>query len=249
MAKNPAPQKRSSLTPLYAILGIIALVGVGALVSQAIGGGSAAMEPVEVAIDPAELARVQGIAIGPENAPVEIYEFADFQCPGCGQFAAFVAPLIKDRLVGEGLVRFVYYDFPLIQIHRNAFVAARAGRCANAQSRFWEYHDLLYGRQPTWSAMGDPTGYFVDLAGEVGVDARAFEECLRSDQFAEEVTRSLRLGESLGVNGTPTLFVNGKRLAQTPSFSELEQIVREEVGAAAGAPADVSTPVAPPAGS
>lgn len=233
MARKAAPSKRSSLTPFYAILGVVAVIGGGALLLQAFGGGTAATEPIPVEIDPEELSRVQGMAIGREDAPVVMYEFADFQCPGCGQFAAFVTPLIKERLVSEGLVRYVYYDFPLVSIHPNSFLAARAGRCANAQEGFWEYHDLLYGRQPTWAVMVDPARYFVDLAREGGLDASAFESCLRSDQFAEEVSRSLRFGETLGVNGTPTLFVNGKRLPQTPSFSELEQIVRAEAGMAA----------------
>lgn len=229
---KPAP-KRSSLTPFYAILGIVALVGVGVLASQLFGGGGGqpATTPVEVNLDPAELARVQGISIGRDDAPVVIYEFADFQCPGCGQFAAFVTPLIKERLVEPGLVRYVYYDFPLA-MHPHAFLASRAGRCANEQGRFWEYHDLLYGRQPTWSAMRDPTNYFIELAVDVGADDGQFEACLRSDKYQEEVTRSLKLGESLQVRGTPTLIINGKRIGGDgiPSFAELEAYVRDEAG-------------------
>jgi protein-disulfide isomerase len=190
---------------------------------------------VEVAIDPAELSRVQGISIGREDAPVVIYEFADFQCPACGQYASFVTPLIKERLVEPGLVRYVYYDFPLVRAHPHAFLAARAGRCANEQGKFWGYHDLVYARQPTWSALSDATDFFVDLAREAGLDEERFEACLRSDRYAEEVTRSLRLGESLGVQGTPTLFVNGKRLPNPPTFEELEQIVRQEAGVASAA--------------
>lgn len=225
--------ERSSLTPLYVILGVVALAGIGVLLFQLSRGDAGATEPVPVSIDPTALQRVQGVAIGREDAPVVIYEFADFQCPGCSQFAAFVAPLIKERLVEPGLVRYVHYDFPLTSIHRHAFLAARAARCADEQGRFWEYHDLLYGRQPQWSEAGDAAGRFIDYAAETGLDESAFESCLRSDRFAEEVTRSLRFGESLDIPGTPTLIINGKRLPQTPSFSELERIVREEAGVAA----------------
>ncbi len=240
MAPKPAANRSNSLTPFYAIIGVVAIIGIGILAYQTLSSGEAATAPVAVDIDPAELARTPGIGIGREEAPVVIYEFADFQCPGCAGFASFVAPLIKERLVDQGLVRYVYYDFPLTSIHPHAFLASRAGRCANEQGRFWDYHDVLYARQSRWSAMRETTGYFVDIAAELGLDRGQFDSCLRSDRYAEEVTRNLRLGESLGVQGTPTLFVNGRRLAHIPAYSDLEAMVMQEAGqadAGAGAPA------------
>ena len=227
------------MKPFYIGLAVIAAAGVMFVLWQASagGGGNAATEPVPVAVDPAELSSVQGISIGREDAPVVIYEFADFQCPGCGQFAAFTAPVIKERLVDTGMARYVYYDFPLLEIHQHAFLASRAGRCANEQDRFWDYHDVLYARQATWAAMRSATDFFVELAGEIGLDEGAFESCLNSDRYQEEVSRSLQLGESLGVRGTPTLFVNMKRLDGVPDYSELEQMVRAEMGGAAAVPA------------
>ena len=248
MARNPS-SKRGSLVPFYAILGVVALVGAGVLLYQMRGGGAkAATAPVPVVIDPAELSRVQGISLGRADAPVVLYEFADFQCPACGQYASMVAPLIKERLVETGKVRYVYYDFPLIGLHPNAFLSSRAGRCANEQGKFWPYHDVLYGRQPTWAAMSDPTDFFVELSGEVGLDEGAFESCLRSDRFAEEVTRSLRLGESLGVQGTPSFFINGKRIDNPPTFSELERLVEQEMGQGAAAAAPAAAGPAPVTG-
>lgn len=241
MARKPVKQS-SSMQPFYVGLAVIAVVGVAFVLWQVIGGGgSAATQPVQVAIDPAELSRVQGISIGREDAPVVIYEFADFQCPGCGQFAAFTAPLIKERLVDTGRVRFVYYDFPLPQ-HQHSFLAARAARCANEQDRFWDYHDVLYARQPTWAGMRDATDFFVDIAADLNLDEGGFESCLRSDRYQEEVSRSLQLGQMLGVQSTPSLFVNMKRLGGVPEYSELEQIVREEMGST---PAADSAPAAP----
>jgi protein-disulfide isomerase len=237
--------QRNPLTPFYLILAVVALVGVIVLVTQLRGaGGEAALEPVPVDIDPAEISRVQGIAIGREDAPVVIYEFADFQCPACAQFAVFITPLIKERLVETGMVRYVHYDFPLPN-HPHAFLAARAARCANEQGRFWEYHDLLYGRQSTWYGMRNAVDFFVDLGREAGLDQRAFENCVRSDQYQEEVSRSLSLGQALGVNATPTLFVNGRRLQQIPgNYSALEQIILAEAGAAPEG-AGTATPGAP----
>jgi protein-disulfide isomerase len=232
VARKPVKPARS-MKPFYIGLGVVALAGIALIVWQASGGGgSTATEPVQVAIDPAELSRVQGMSMGRADAPVVIYEFADFQCPGCGQFASFTAPLIKERLVDTGLVRYVYYDYPLPAIHPNAFLASRAGRCANEQERFWDYHDVLYARQPSWSAMGDPTDFFVEMAGELGLDEAAFEDCLRSDRYQEEVSRSLQLGQMMGVGGTPTLFVNMKRIEQQtiPTYADVEGYVREAMG-------------------
>ena len=236
MARKPADRQRSSLTPFYAILGVVALVGIAVIAFQMLGDEAGATRPIAVDIDPTELQRTPGIAIGREDAPVTIYEFADFQCPACGQYATFVTPLVKERLVDQGLVRWVHYDFPL-EGHQHSFLAARAGRCANEQGKFWEFHDVVYGRQPSWSAASDPTDMFVEFAGQVGADAGQFESCLRSDKYQEEVSRSLALGQSLNVRGTPTLFVNGKQLATPPGYEQLEAIVREEAGVAAPAAA------------
>lgn len=252
MARKPA--QRNPLMPFYIILGLVAVGGVIVLLNQlrGAGGGDAALAPVPVQIDPAELSRVQGISIGRADAPVVMYEFADFQCPACGQFAAFITPLIKERLVDTGIVRYVYYDYPLSQ-HPHSFVAARAARCANEQGKFWEYHDLVYGRQSSWSGLGNAVDFFIDLGAEAGLEEGAFAACVRSTRFQEEVSQSLGLGESLGVAATPTLFVNGKHLQQIPgSFAELERIVLAEAGAAgaagaapAGAPAADTTAAAP----
>jgi protein-disulfide isomerase len=234
----------SPLRPFYIILGSVALVGLGALAYQYFGTQrSMAVSPVPVVMDPEQIAQARGVAIGPEDAPVVIFEFADYQCPACAMFSTFVQPLVKERLVeGEGLVRYVYYDFPLAQ-HQHAFLASRAARCADDQGRFWDYHDILYGRQGRWARARDASSDFLGFAGELGLDRGAFESCLRSDRHAEEVTRNQRLGLQLGVEGTPTLFVNGRRLPGPPDYRQLEALVRQEV--AAGTPADRTGDEAP----
>ncbi|CAA9302757.1 MAG: hypothetical protein AVDCRST_MAG68-598 [uncultured Gemmatimonadetes bacterium] len=232
----PAAKKRSPLTPLYLLLGLIVVAGAGVLFTQT-RGGNAAKEPVPVAMSPAELQRLPGMSIGRPDAPLTILEFADFQCPGCGQWATFMEPVIKERLVNTGRARYVFYDFPL-NIHPNAFLAARAGRCANDQGKFWEYHGALFQNQAKWSHESDPTELFVQYSGGVGADAGRFEECLRSDRFAREVSESTKLGESLGVGGTPTIFVNGQRLQDVPdSYDALAaQLEKIAPGSTTGTP-------------
>lgn len=247
VARTSPPSKGKSPAPLAVILGIVALVAVAVLGYRMFSGGAgaAAREPVEVATTPAELSRVQGISMGRADAPVVIYEFADYQCPHCSDWVSLVEPLIKERLVDTGMVRYVFYDFPLGGAFRHSFLASRAGRCANEQNKFWEYHNLIFGRQQTWSGMSDPAEFFVELAGQAGLNEEQFQQCLYSDKYAREVTLSRRLGDSLGVQGTPSLFVNGERLPEIPSFQELERIVRAKAGQPA-APADSAA--APAAG-
>jgi protein-disulfide isomerase len=233
------------LRPFYLILGAVAVVGLGVLVYQYFGSQrQMAVAPVPVVMDPQQIAQARGVAMGDEDAPVVIFEFADFQCPACAMFATFVAPLVKERLVEQGLVRYVYYDFPLAQ-HQHAFLASRAARCADDQGRFWEYHDVLYGRQNRWSRARDASSEFTGYAAEVGIDRGAFDACLRSDRHAEEVTRNQRLGVQLGVEGTPTIFVNGRRLPAPPDYRQLEALVMQEVEGTAGEPADRTGDEAP----
>ena len=234
--------RRNPLLPFYVILGVVALAGAFILFRQMSGGGGAATTLQPVAMTPEQLQRVPGVSQGRPDAPVVFMEFADFQCPACGRFASFSKPLVKDY-IDNGTVRFVWYDFPLVEIHPNAMLASRAGRCANEQNRFWEYHDYVFGQQGAWSAQNNPVNLFIDYAGRAGLDRDAFAQCLRSDKYQKEVSESRELGVTLGVNGTPTLFVNGKRVQETPGTrAEWEALIRQEMSGAAAPAAASATP-------
>lgn len=256
---RPAPkrQRKSSLPIFYVILGVAALGGAFLLFRQMGGsGGTAATTLQQVVMTPEQLQRVPGISKGQPAAPVVIMEFADFQCPGCGDFARFSEPLIQDY-IDNGTVRFVWYDFPLVQIHQNAMLAARAGRCANEQNRFWPLHDILFAQQGRWSTERNATDLFIEFAEQAGVERGAFSTCLRSDKYQKEVSESYQLGNTLGVGGTPTLFINGKKVEDTPrTRADWDALIRRETGgaAAAAAPApaaatDSAAPAAAPADS
>lgn len=237
----PAPKsRRNPLLPFYIILGVVALAGAFFLFRQMGGGGAAATTLQPVAMSPEQLQRVPGISQGQPNAPVVFMEFADFQCPACGRFASFSKPLVKEW-IDNGTVRFVWYDFPLVEIHKNAMLASRAGRCANEQNRFWEYHDYVFGQQGAWAEQANPVNLFIDYSERAGLDSDAFAQCLRSDKYQKEVSESRELGVTLGVQGTPSLFVNGKRVEETPGTrAEWEALIRREMGSA-------QTPAAAPA--
>lgn len=240
-AQEKEAERSSGLGPFYWILGAVAVVGILVLVFQLRGGDAPATQPVQVTLSPAELAEVEGISVGNPNAPVTIMEFADFECPACGDFAALFNPVVKERWVETGEAQFIRYDFPLVQIHPNGFLAARAARCAGEQDLYWEYHDVLYARQAEWRRQDGATRLFIDLAAQLGLDRAGFERCLRSDRWAEEVTENMQLGASLNVPGTPTFFVDGVQVEMRGTLSQalegMEQAIERARAGAAGQPA------------
>lgn len=157
---------------------------------------------------------------GPAGAPVEIVEFSDFQCPFCQRLTATL-----DRLKAEygDRVRLVFKDYPLPN-HAQAFKAAEAGLCANAQGRFWALHDAMFSNQDELEVD--------DLkrrAGELGLDRAAFDACLDSDRFAEQVNADLQYGQAIGVQSTPTVFINGRAVTGAAPYAVFDEIVRDEL--------------------
>ncbi|MGH7477417.1 MAG: DsbA family protein [Longimicrobiales bacterium] len=215
---NPKAVKRhGGVQPFYLVLGAVALAGVAAIAYAAVGrnGGDMAAEPVDMTAltNPRDIyAMAEPVVIGPTDAPNKLVVFSDFMCPGCQAWAQRIEPLLKERYADPGVLQIAYYDFPLGGSHVHSFLAARAARCAQDQGRFWEYHDLLFARQRDWSFVRAPASDFVDYAADLGLDRNSFETCLRSDRHAELVTASRVLGDQLGVNSTPTVLINGKRV-------------------------------------
>ena len=233
-----APQKKKSgLQPFYYVLGGLALLGVIAIAWTALRnrGGGAALQPVplEGLNNQEVIARAQGIKLGPDNAPAKLLVFSDFMCPYCGQFASVIEPQLKSTYIDTGKLQLVFYDFPLGGAHVHSFLAARAARCAGDQNKFWEYHNTLFGRLSEWGAAASPpVDQFIDLAGAVGADKGAFGECLKSDKYQDVVSASRLLGDQLGVNATPTLILNGKRVRGEIGldWNALSELIDLEVG-------------------
>jgi protein-disulfide isomerase len=159
-------------------------------------------------------------ALGPPDAPVEIVEFSDFQCPYCQR----VQPVLqKARATFGDRVHLVFKDFPL-SIHPNAFAAAEAAQCARDQGRFWEYHDLLFANQQALSRD--------DLkrrAASLTLDTARFNTCLDEERFKYLVQADVDESQRYGVSSTPTFFINGRLLTGAQPFAAFEQIILEEL--------------------
>ena len=184
----------------------------------ATGGGASGLQAVfSLALREVSSANFPAAAhtLGPDDATYVIREFSDFQCPFCAQYATQVLPGLKETLLARGDVRFEYHHFPLQSIHANALPAAEAAECvtaANDPAAFWTYHDALFERQRAWEGLGDPAAYFVRLAEDVGLEAEGVETCLEDRTFADEVAAAYEAAVSLGLRGTPSVFVNGFRV-------------------------------------
>jgi protein-disulfide isomerase len=160
-------------------------------------------------------------ALGASAAPVTIVEFSDFQCPFCQR----VAPTLKRvRETYGDKVRIVWKDFPLTQIHPQAFKAGEAGHCAAEQGKFWEYHDRLFANQQALQ-LDDLKKYAADL----GLDAARFNACVDSSKYGDRVREGVSQGSRLGVNSTPTVYVNGRLLSGAQPYETFVAVIDEEL--------------------
>jgi protein-disulfide isomerase len=177
---------------------------------------------IRLMLDPPRqiIARVDRPAKGPADAPVEIIEFSDFQCPYCLNALPTVNQVI--RTYGDR-VRFVYRHYPLAN-HPRARPAAEAAQCAHEQGKFWEYHDRLFGNQ---ALLGD-----ADLkqhAVLLGLDAGQFNACYDSQKYKADVDTDIRAGDEAGVSGTPAFYINGRMLSGAQPFEVFQRVIDEEL--------------------
>lgn len=160
---------------------------------------------------------------GPENAPVTIVEFSDFQCPYCSQF---VKTLEQVQSKYPEQVRVVFRQFPLNNIHPQAQKAAEASLCAEEQGKFWEMHDLMFADQDGLEVAG-----LKEKADSLGLNMDSFSECLESGRYAEVVNRDTQAGTELGVTGTPAIFINGRPAAGAVPYQQIAALIDEELAA------------------
>lgn len=193
---------------LGAAAALAAMIIAWNLVSSFFDDTVRASVPIEFESPQELIALAQGVSVGNPDAPVTLMEFGDYQCPACQTFFRQAKPILDVSYIEPGRVRFVFYDFPLEATHPNAFLAARAARCAGDQEGYWEYHDRLFQDQLAWSVQADPAGDFIRYAEDLGLERNDFRACLRSDRHADVVTANQLLGIQLGAQSTPTVMLD-----------------------------------------
>jgi protein-disulfide isomerase len=203
MAAAPVGMKR-----FYAIFGAVAVIGLGLLLYQLSKPATVSI-PANVTVQPSDTAGFHGYVKGSDSAPVEITEYADYQCPFCQTFATLQMPTIDERLIKTGRLRWRYRDFPLQQ-HQFSRLAAHSAACADEQGKFWPQHEHIYEGQAEWAAARDAAGIFRKYAGEVGLDLGKYDACMSATKYAGRIQASYDEGMRVGVSSTPTLLVGGR---------------------------------------
>ncbi len=183
-------------------------------------------------------------ALGPVDAEHVVRLFTDLQCPFCAQFEAQGMPIVMDELLPRGDVRFELHHFPLKSIHPNAIAAAEASECVAAaagpgdagERAFWDYQAALFERQAEWADLPDPLDAFALVATDIGLDATGLAACVRGGEFGAAVEESYRVAsQELRLTGTPTLFVDGLKVADYRDVGEYERLMRLGAAIRAGA--------------
>ncbi|WP_299928195.1 thioredoxin domain-containing protein [uncultured Nocardioides sp.] len=210
------PEKRKTpLLPL--IVAAIAALVLGVVLLQ--GGDEQEDSPVDVAPASASAASPESweqlvrrdaddpMALGEPDAPVVMVAYSEFQCPFCGKFARDTEPVLVEKFVEDGTLRIEWRDFPYLGAEST--VAARGGRAAAAQDRFWEFEEAMYADQLPPNSGDLDEDYLVSVAEDIGLDVDRFREDLDSPEAERAVQDDFAEGQAIGVTGTPAFVING----------------------------------------
>jgi protein-disulfide isomerase len=217
-------QKQQRLVLILVIAGA-ALIVAALLIVPPLLRASAPVGEV-IPITPVARPQANANSEGDTNAPVLVEVWSDFQCPACRIFAQEIEPRIVQNYVATGKALYVYRQYPFIDdnsVTKESDQAANASMCAADQNRFWDYHDILFAN---WN--GENAGSFADkrlvaFAQALGLDMNKFNTCFKANTFKAQINKDLQDGIKAGVNGTPSVFVNGQLLTpgKIPSYEEV----------------------------
>jgi len=203
-------------------ISIVIIVCIAIILAGAFVYGRSNVDPLSIPENQVKLERPDSLTIGSKNGKVKIIEFADFECPACAIGAETVLKLINDY---KDQISFVFRHFPLEQ-HSNAFLASKAGEAANEQGKFKEMYEKIYTNRPAWGDKRDPqTEVFVGFAKDLGLDVVKFRADLASDKYDSKIKRDKQDGIDIGVNSTPTFFINNKEYVGALTYDDLKKIV------------------------
>lgn len=224
MAKKAVKKAKASRPKFVGVLVVVAVLGLGTL-----GYVLSTSGPKVIIVDPKIPAGApEGHLMGKADAPVQVLEFGDFECPGCGNFATLTEPDVRTRLIDTGIVGFRFYDFPLSQ-HKNTFSAHLSAACADDQGKFWEMHDRIYAGQDEWSdlvnpSMTDPMSVFRRYAKEMGLDVKTWENCVTSQKYTAKILGNQAEGVRRNVQQTPTIII-GNRQVNGVTYDQFKALV------------------------
>jgi protein-disulfide isomerase len=192
-----------------------------------VSGGTNINPPFEVGVVH-PLDNVEGLTAQAGNASssVIIVEYSDFECPACRTYYSVMKQLMVEF---GGQVAFVYRNFPLTEIHANAEFAARAAQAAGKQGKFWQMHNLLFEKQDEWAKSANVEPMFESYATLIGLSVEQFRTDWASKEVKDFVKAQRASAIKLGLQGTPTFFVNGKKIENPSSVEVFRTIIKEAI--------------------
>lgn len=161
---------------------------------------------------------------GAKDGKLTLVEFGDFQCPACGAYEPIVRQVLADN---KDTLKFSFRHFPLMQIHKNALLAAKASEAAALQGKFWEMHDIIYDKQDEWSGSLNARDFFLVYATTIGLDTKKFLNDIDAKSVEEKILSELKEGVRLNIQGTPTFFLNGKKLENIGDLASFNKAVKD----------------------
>lgn len=217
-AKKTEQYKKIGIWAGAAVIVMVAIFGLAMLVNSPTSTTSTSSLTAPLKAD-------QEFSRGDVNSKVTLIEYGDFQCPACAQYH----PLVKQLLSEEGdKMHFVYRYFPLTNVHKNARISANAGFAANKQNKYWEMHEALYAAQNDWALIPNPQDIFVGYAKDLGLNTDQFKKDMNSDEANKFVDDSLNAATNLGLNSTPSFFLNGKYINSPNTYDDLKKLIDNE---------------------
>ena len=176
--------------------------------------------------DQAEIIKNPMAVKGAETSKVTIVEFSEYQCPYCKKYVDEAYTKIMQNYGNQ--IRYIFRDYPL-PFHQHAQQAAEAARCAGDQGKYWEYHDKLFSEQENWSSLDNSKEKLLEYASNLGLARETFQACLESGKHTETVKADFSLGQKVGVQGTPSFFINGQRLVGAMPYESFEAVIKAEL--------------------
>ncbi|MBI4500321.1 MAG: DsbA family protein [Gemmatimonadetes bacterium] len=191
-------------------VGIVVLLGVGAAAAM-LARKQKVPEPTAPARDTTAVGDLLMAerTKGSPTAPITIYEFSDFQCPYCRQFWATTLPALEREYIATKKARFIFINFPIMEIHPNARAAHHLAMCGARQNKFWPVHDLLYQHQKDWEKLANPAPYFRRLGDSASLEPRALATCTQQQSEDWLIQAEANEAGRLGLAGTPAFVING----------------------------------------
>jgi protein-disulfide isomerase len=229
---KPAPQKNVTTLQIGIVAGVAILMVVAFIfLNRPTGAPSPATSPgetVTLAVD------LQGIpqgqtaegspVLGRADAPVTLVDYSDYRCPHCGDFTNQTLPRLIDEYIRTGKMRLIHKDMAILG--QQSEWAAMAAQCANEQGRFWEYHFFLFEQTHAADRPLELTKKKLkEFASLLGLDSQQFAQCLDQDRYAGKVQSEREEGKQLGVEGTPTFFLNGQKIVGNVPYEQLKQAI------------------------